>query len=152
MNYRLSKWLSQLQPEKHVKPTKPVEGGRTVEELLRGVNFALSRMAVLASDLVPQLRKIISDAKGQAKGQADPRRQLEGGPFSPGCRNPERMAERRGIQDVKEIQGVISHLERILEDWAVCFSLFLLSTPDRWRMRSPSALRPARSASLQPSF
>ena len=49
-----------------MKPSKPVESQhleRTVDELLRDINFMLSRMAVLASALVPKLRKIIGDAR-----------------------------------------------------------------------------------------
>ena len=132
----MSKWLSQLHPEKHVKPFKPVEGERTVEELLRDVNFALSRMALLAKDLVPELRKIIFDAKANTNSQQ---------PFSPGSRNPERMAERRGIQDVKEIQGVISHLERILE---VAHALAFRPAPSKVRISATILLASQRFKKL----
>eukprot|EP00440_Ansanella_granifera_P072796 gb/GFBE01078999.1/.p1 GENE.gb/GFBE01078999.1/~~gb/GFBE01078999.1/.p1 ORF type:complete len:392 (+),score=86.76 gb/GFBE01078999.1/:1-1176(+) len=120
-NYRISKWLYQLAPSSYVKPSKPVDAvdeHRTVDELLREVQFSLSRMEVLASDLVPKLQKILSDAKAVSD---NPRflvrhnNASEAEPLSPGCANPVRLARKKGIRDVREMQGIISHLERLLE-------------------------------------
>eukprot|EP00913_Durusdinium_trenchii_P019471 g18304.t2 len=116
VNYRISKWLHQLQPREYLKPMKPTESHfreRTVEELLRDVNFALSRSSVLASDLAPKLRKILGESSRGPK--AKPEFLLdEPNSLSAGC-NLEQVARRHGITDVQEIQGLVGHLERLLE-------------------------------------
>ncbi|CAJ1347100.1 unnamed protein product [Effrenium voratum] len=149
VNYRLSKWLHQLEPHQYMKPAKPVESAaaeRRVEELLRDVQFALSRMEVLASDLVPKLRKIISDARAT---HANPRfLRLLGPceePLSPGCGDPVRMAQRRGIRDVHEMEGVVSHLERLLE---VSHALAFKPVPSQIRVSATILLAAQRFKKL----
>eukprot|EP00931_Biecheleriopsis_adriatica_P109943 TRINITY_DN84210_c0_g1_i1.p1 TRINITY_DN84210_c0_g1~~TRINITY_DN84210_c0_g1_i1.p1 ORF type:complete len:416 (-),score=77.64 TRINITY_DN84210_c0_g1_i1:75-1217(-) len=118
-NYRMSKWLWQLAPTSYVKPSKPqntVDEHRTVDELLGEVQFSLSRMEVLATDLMPKLQKILSDAKKQKENPRFMLHQSGGNePISPSFANPVKLAQRRGIRDVREMQGIMSHLERLLE-------------------------------------
>lgn len=52
-----------------MKPTESHFRERTVEELLRDVNFALSRSSVLASDLAPKLRKILGESSRGPKAK-----------------------------------------------------------------------------------
>jgi len=116
-NYKLGKWLFQLSPATYMKPNKPEldsEEHKTPDELFREIQFTLSRTEVLASDLVPKLQKIQSDAKAVA---TNPRyAKLDNDePISPGSSNPIRLAQKRGIKDVKELHGVGLHLERLLE-------------------------------------
>lgn len=147
VNYRLSKWLHQLDPHSNVKPSKPVESQhleRTVDELLRDINFMLSRMAVLASALVPKLRKIIGDARASKAN----RLQNAYNPFGagdPGFCNPERMAQQQGIRDVHELEGMISHLERILE---VSHALAFRPAPSKVRITATILLASQRFKKL----
>jgi len=108
-NYRMCKWLHQLDPQtflKPAKPSKPVD--HNVVELLKEIQFSLSRLEVVASNLAPKLHKILSDAKALRKGP-------NGEPLTPNGRNPTKLAEQRGIKDVSEMQGLALHLERLLE-------------------------------------
>jgi hypothetical protein len=110
-NYRLSKWLHQLEPRKVAapsKPTKPELGDARSADLLSEVKFALTRMEMLASTLAPLLQKIVNDAKNQ-------RPYVDGAPVSPTLRHPVGLAERRGIVDVQELVGIHTHLEKLLE-------------------------------------
>eukprot|EP00931_Biecheleriopsis_adriatica_P121516 TRINITY_DN9658_c0_g1_i1.p1 TRINITY_DN9658_c0_g1~~TRINITY_DN9658_c0_g1_i1.p1 ORF type:complete len:393 (-),score=95.91 TRINITY_DN9658_c0_g1_i1:88-1266(-) len=119
-NYHMSKWLWQLKPASYVKPKKPVDTvdeHRMPDELLGEVQFNLARMELLASDLMHKLQQILSDAKAQSE---NPRylHHVAGAddePLTPGCANPVRLARKRGIRDVREMQGMMGHLERLLE-------------------------------------
>lgn len=108
-NYRLGKWLHQLEPRRVLAPSKPQkqEDSRT-EDLLSEVKFALTRMEMLASTLAPLLQQIVSDAK-----KAKPT--IDACPVSPTLRHPVGLAHRRGIVDVEELAGISAHLERLLE-------------------------------------
>ncbi|CAE8707145.1 unnamed protein product [Polarella glacialis] len=108
-NYRMCKWLHQLDPQtflKPARPSKPVD--HNPDELLKGIQFLLSRSEVVASNLAPKLYEILSDAKALRKGP-------NGEPLTPNGRNPTKLAEQRGIKDVSEMQGLALHLERLLE-------------------------------------
>lgn len=146
VNYRISKWLHQLQPREYLKPMKPTESHfreRTVEELLRDVNFALSRSSVLASDLAPKLRKILGESSRGPK--AKPEFLLdEPNSLSAGC-NLEQVARRHGITDVQEIQGLVGHLERLLE---VSHALAFRPAPSKVRISATILLASQRFKKL----
>lgn len=117
-NYKFSKWLFQLSPATYVKPNKPelsAEEHRTPDELFREIQFTLSRTEVLASDLIPKLQKIMGDAKAVATNPRYAKMENADEPISPGSSNPVRLAQKRGIRDVKEMHGAGLHLERLLE-------------------------------------
>jgi hypothetical protein len=108
-NYRLSKWLHQLEPRKCLAPSKPQkQDDHRAADLLSEIKFALTRMEMLSSTLSPLLQKIVTDAK-----QARPT--MDGRPTSPALRRPVGLAQRRGIVDVEELAGICAHLEKILE-------------------------------------
>lgn len=116
-NYKLSKWLFQLSSATYMKPNKPelsADEHRTPEELFREIQFTLSRTEVLASDLIPKLQRCISDAKAVATNPRYAKMENDE-PISPGSSSAVRLAQKRGIRDWKEMQGVGLHLERLLE-------------------------------------
>ncbi|CAE8644061.1 unnamed protein product [Polarella glacialis] len=86
-NYRMCKWLHQLDPQtclKPAKPSKPVDNNP--DELLKAIQFSLSRSEVVPSYLAPKLHKILSDAKALRKGP-------NGEPLTPNSKNPAKLAE-----------------------------------------------------------
>lgn len=108
-NYRLQKWIYQLEGKKGTAPIRPTHAQDcTAVDLVSEVQYALSRMEVCAGSLTPMLQKIVHDAKNM-------RRQANGEPLTPTAKNPAKLAIKRGFQDLEEMRGLAGHLEHLLE-------------------------------------
>lgn len=108
-NYHLAKWVHQL--DHHAsKPEKPRKSSArsepAPERLLAQVQSAVSRMDLLSSTLTQLLQQVIADARAMRRRAADP--------VSPTFRNPARVAMRRGLLDIEELQRLPPHLEHLL--------------------------------------
>lgn len=106
-NYRLGKWLQELEPTTTAASQKPSRTEGTIEDVLAELQYSLSRMSVLSALLGPHLRNIMKDSK---------RFSLNGVPTTPSFRNPAKLAQKRGIKDLEELQGMVGHLETIIQE------------------------------------
>eukprot|EP00928_Gymnodinium_smaydae_P097445 TRINITY_DN8831_c0_g1_i1.p1 TRINITY_DN8831_c0_g1~~TRINITY_DN8831_c0_g1_i1.p1 ORF type:complete len:489 (-),score=114.27 TRINITY_DN8831_c0_g1_i1:62-1414(-) len=108
-NYRLAKWIHQLDNRAIAKPSRPNKSADAqVLDLFAESKFGLSRMETLSSMLSPMLQKIVSDAKNA-------RRTVDGKPVDPALLEPKLLAMKRGIQDINELDGMFIHLEQLLQ-------------------------------------
>jgi len=110
-NYHLTKWLHQLDPKATKKPARPEGADKDagVQDYFAEVQFGLSKMDKLASTLGPKLFQIVTDTRKM-------RRTADGQPLSPKSKLSSVQAQKRGIQDVAALNGLVGHLEYLLDN------------------------------------
>jgi hypothetical protein len=108
--YYMSKWLYELDPKHVDKPKRPTpsDPDDNVKELLAEVQYGLSKMDKLGSELGPALVRIVTETKKM-------RRTAEGKPATETDKLAHLALQKRGIADIHALAGLVGHLEHLLD-------------------------------------